>query len=196
VQELALEAKSGDREARNTLFLKLQGRIAESIYSARHMLGNLGDLRGPIEEGDIDQQAFLIFCKVLDKWQPQRKLFESYIQAVMRWYAIDYIKTSLHTASNRTRMVRLAEREEMSGVNTLSTPSVPAEIVEGSEEWESLLAQLSADWQRFVSMKFYEGLSSREIAQANRCSARTVNRTLHAALELLRHNLQEEWEAL
>src|SRR6476661_4692252 len=117
VQELALEAKSGDREARNTLFLMLQGHVADSIYSARHLLGNLGNLRGPIEEADIDQQAFLLFCKVLDKWQPQRKPFEPYMQAVMRWYAVDYVKTSLHTASTRTRMVRLAEREEVSTVN-------------------------------------------------------------------------------
>lgn len=195
VQELALEAKSGDREARNTLFLTLQSRIAESFHSARQLLGNLGDLGGPLEQADIEQQAFLTFCKVLDNWLPQRKPFEAYMDAVLHWYAVDYIKDSLHLRSKRTRIVRNKEGNAASEDTPLAT-SDPADIVEGSEQWEALLAQLSADWRRFVSMKFYEGLSSREIAEVSHRSPRTVNRTLRAALELLRHNTQEEWEAL
>jgi RNA polymerase sigma factor (sigma-70 family) len=196
VQALALKAKSGDREARNILFLRLQSEILNSIHRARQLLGNLNERSGPIEEQDIDQQAFLMFCKVLDNWQPRRKAFVPYMKILMRWYAVDYVNSTLHVRSRRVRIVRMPEKRQMSARNALCALLGPAELVESSEEWYAILAQLSLSWRRFVSMKFYEGLSSRQIARANHCSTRTVNRTLHAALELLRHNSQEEWEAL
>jgi DNA-directed RNA polymerase specialized sigma24 family protein len=115
---------------------------------------------------------------------------------MMRWHAYRYVRSSLHLRSKRIRLVRLSDYRQSQAENLPSGTAGPAELVEGSEEWETLVAQLSDSGRHFIKSKFYEGLSTNQIARTNHCSSRTVNRSLRAALELLRHNAQEELEAL
>jgi RNA polymerase sigma factor (sigma-70 family) len=195
---LSLEAKGGDREARNILYLRLRGLIAKRVYPAKRLLGRASfGQNGPLDADDIDQEAFVIFCVLLDDWQPERTPFVPYMATMMRWHAYRYVRSSLGLRSQRIRLVRFSwlHRIEIGEAISDESPG-PAEIAEGTEQWDTLLAQLSDGWRRFVSLKFYEGLSSNQIARASHCSSRTVNRALRAALEVLRQNAQEEWEAL
>jgi hypothetical protein len=64
---LALEAKRGDREARNILYVSLHDVIASRTRPAKRLLARLLQASGPIEDEDIDQQAFVIFCDLLDE---------------------------------------------------------------------------------------------------------------------------------
>ncbi len=56
-EELALMAKSGDREARNALFLKQRGLISQRTFPARRLLATITKGGGPIDHQDIDQEA-------------------------------------------------------------------------------------------------------------------------------------------
>jgi RNA polymerase sigma factor (sigma-70 family) len=193
LEVLAMKAKEGDREARNALYFKLEEVITDSTLSARQLLGSLGDTVGYLDEEDISQQAFEIFCRLLDRWDSERKPLVPYITAMMHAKTVSYVRDRLHLRSKRRRLVPLRLQTDPA---VLSSQPGPEEIVEGSEQWEELVAQLSDDWRRFVNLKFCEDLSSHQIARASHCSDRTVNRALRSALELLRYQIHEEWEVV
>ena len=193
-EQLALRAKQGDKAARDVLYLRLGSTIAETILPPKRLLSRHMRGRGPIEPRDLDQQAFVIFCELLDDWQPALLPFLAYMPEMMRWRAYNYVRSLLHLRSKRVRWAN-AWPEQLETPDITQPSSEPETLVEGSEAWNALLAQLRNDWKRFVTMRFYEGLPTSEIARATHCSHRTVNRTLRAALELLRQNGQEEREA-
>jgi RNA polymerase sigma factor (sigma-70 family) len=178
------------------LYLRLHDTIGDRIRPAKRLASRLRGAGSPLEAEDIDQQAFVIFCELVDEWQPERRPFVPFIVAMMRWHAYCYVRSSLHLRSTRIRIVRMSEYRQLQAEHLPSAAAGPAELVEGSEQWEMMVALLSDSGRRFVRSRFYEGLSTNQIARANHCSNRTVNRSLRAALELLRHNAQEELEVL
>jgi DNA-directed RNA polymerase specialized sigma24 family protein len=121
--------------------------------------------------------------------------------------AFDYVRTNFHSRSKRVRFVRsratwsfdltdaLHEEPFHSHINPHAHDD-PAQEVEHDENWNHLLAQLKDDWKRFVRLRFWEGLSSSQIARSSGCTPRTVNRTLHSALLLIHDSVREDWEAL
>lgn len=209
--KLAMAAKNGDREARNALYMRQRELIAKRIYPAKRLLGRLvqaqGGAGGPLEAEDIDQEAFLIFCRLVEEWQPQRAPFVPYLAEMISWHAFCFVRSNLHYRSTRVTMRRFpivvyeqgasSEHEpQQEGSDTSEPANGAASAVENRESWDALVEQLHEDWQRLIRMKFHEGLSSRQIAARRQCSTRTVNRSLCAALELIRKAVEEQWEAL
>jgi DNA-directed RNA polymerase specialized sigma24 family protein len=65
-----------------------------------------------------------------------------------------------------------------------------------AEKWTRLVGHLRADWARLLHLRFWEDKSSRQVAQSEGCTQRTVNRAVQSALASIQDLMQEDWDAL
>jgi RNA polymerase sigma factor (sigma-70 family) len=201
LEDVALQAKAGNKEARAALYLRLQGFMEQQCAAAKRLLAKVeqarGGVGGPIEADDLDQQLFLIFCSLLEDWEPERGRFMTYLGCTIGWRAQRYVRDTLHMRSRRVVLVRASQirRRNTEGEAPGAPLGFGEDEVLSSEAWQELTAQLREDWKRFVDLRFYEDLSSGRIARIAHCSERTVNRHLKSALDQIRSHLTDEWEA-
>ena len=195
-EKLAWAAKGGDREARNSLFLKYRARINRLALPAKRMAARIAPDDMSIEPEDVEQQAFLVFCELLEQWEPGRAPFGAYLASVMQWRLGHYVREATH--SRRKRPLR--SRQEV-GEEAATEPSVKSigelmdarlEEVESRETWAARTRSVSKEGKHLLNLRFAEGLSTRQIAALSGRSKRTVNRGLRAAISEVHKSLQEE----
>ncbi len=188
-EELARAAKAGDRAARNALFMRLQPDVRARSFEVKRRVGRSDG--GPIEPEDVDQQAFIIFCELLEEWEPGRLRFASYLRAKVGWRILHYVRGTLHYRA-RVKTVRFdGEREKVEAQPGGEEAQAPVEEKIG---WEERTEGLDRRWREVLRQRFEEELSSKEIAALGGRSSRTVNRDLRTALRLVRERVEEEWE--
>jgi RNA polymerase sigma factor (sigma-70 family) len=194
--QLAWAAKGGDREARNSLFLKYQARINRLALPAKRMSARIAPDDMSIEPEDVEQQAFLVFCELLEQWEPGRAPFAVYLASVMQWRLGHYVREATHS---RRKRVSGSRRD---GGNEAARPPVKSisefmdarlEEVESREAWQERTKSVSKEGKHWLHLRFTEGLSTRQIAALSGCTKRTVNRGLRAAISEIRKSLQEEY---
>jgi hypothetical protein len=185
-EELASDAKRGDREARNTLFLRHMERFQQLAIPAKRIVASQSQRDRSIDTGDVDQQLFIIFCDLLASWQKERTPFIPYVISNIGWRALHYVREV-----TRYRSKAVLEREdtqERNEAGMMLEDGDNAHVeVESRVDWAAQTAQLKPSWKRLVALRFAEGMSSG-------CSRRTVNRELRAAMQLILQKLQEDWE--
>ncbi|HST04496.1 MAG TPA: hypothetical protein VLQ48_07140 [Chloroflexia bacterium] len=214
-EALALAGHGGDRETRNTLYLRQAALIDKRLVPAKRLASYLAASGAPIEACDIDQEGFVIFCTLLAEWDPERMPFVPFMADMIWRRACKYVRQYQHLRSKRVRMVAMArirppaaeggrsedgnEVDLLDGMQSarLRTPDEPvehslAEIL----RWQVLIGALRADRRRFVRLRFWGDRSSAQIALWEGCSPRTVNRGLNAALAQLKYQLVEERDAV
>ncbi len=192
--QLALAAKKGDREARNALFMLYNPRIRKQCWIARQITALKSGSNGPITEEDVEQQAFLIFCALLESWEPSRGTFATYLRRTMPWEALHYVRSMLRYRS-RQKVLRLlslldlgeSEPESVSAEKSLDE-------VEDREAWDEQTEDLGDEWRQLIEMRYEQGFTSAEIARLYGYSSRTINRELRAATDALREKMQNGWE--
>ncbi|HYP41015.1 MAG TPA: sigma-70 family RNA polymerase sigma factor [Chloroflexia bacterium] len=194
LEELAWAAKGGDREARNSLFLKYQVRIKRLALPAKRMAARIAPDDMSIEPEDVEQQAFLIFCELLEQWEPGRAPFAVYLTNVMQWRLGHYVREATH--SRRKRAMRPSrdgdEAAEPSAKSIGELMDARLEEVESREAWHERTKSVSKEGKHWLTLRFAEGLSTRQIAALSGRTKRTVNRGLRAAMSEVRKSLQEE----
>ncbi len=213
--ELALAAHAGDANARNALYLRYRSLIGKRIIPAKRLARTLAEQGSPIGPDDVEQESFLIFCRLLEEWNPETAPFAPFLAEKITYAAHDYVREAQHLRSSRVRWAPIkadpglplsvnshwgAQHKE--GEATVS-PLIgklymlgpdAAEVVLSAEQWEALVSHLSEDWARLLRLRFWEDKSSKQIAQSEGCSQRTVDRTIKSALADLREIVQEEWD--
>ena len=194
---LAIAAQGGDREARDELYLRYRQAIRRATGPARRLAAELDREGSHVEPEDLEGEGFIIFCDLLDRWQPGRTPFVPYMLAAMSWREYHYVRDANHIRSAR-RAVRLVSKPDDGGDVTARIEGTPdvARVVAGREEWDNLAGRLSDDGRRLVAMRYGRDLPARRVALVIGRSERTVNRTLQAALSTLREALLLESEAL
>jgi RNA polymerase sigma factor (sigma-70 family) len=193
--ELAWAAKGGDREARNSLFLKYRARINRLALPAKRMAARIAPDDMSIEPEDVEQQAFLVFCELLEQWEPSRAPLAVYLASVMQWRLSHFVREATHS-----RRKRLKRQRHDGGEEAASSPAkniggmmdARLEEVESREAWDARTRSVSKEARHWLNLRFAEGLSTRQIAALSGRSKRTVNRGLLAAMSEVRKNLQEE----
>jgi RNA polymerase sigma factor (sigma-70 family) len=212
---LALAAHNGDIPARNALYLRHRDLISRRIIPARRLARSLAASGAPIDERDVEQEAFIRFCELIDEWDPTRTHFLPFMAAMIWRRTWKYVRQSEHLRSHRVRVISVSRIPylwlglEKLGNNTkvelLDNVGQSHSLVYGgsgkdpfddSINWDSLVGTLRADWKRFVRLRFWDDKSCRHIASREGCSPRTINRGLSAALKQLRYELDEEKEAV
>lgn len=189
-QELASAAKGGDREARNTLFIRLSQGIRKQTFPIKRSISK--SEISLVDEDDIDQQAFIIFCDLLEEWDPRRAPFVPYIMRMMRWRALHYVRR-VAGLRNTHRIVHVESSEEGAEIEEAQLTGPDREI-ETREGWRERVDQLREEWRKALNLRFYHDLSSEQIARLSVRSRRTVDRELRAAMLAIRASIQDEWE--
>src|SRR5687768_13225106 len=98
-ESLAILARGGDREARNALYLHHFDLIKSKVGGARHMVADVSKVDQSIQANDIDQQTFLLFCNLLDRWQ-QGEPFHTYLERLLPSQASHFVRDYLHYRSH------------------------------------------------------------------------------------------------
>ncbi|MEP6775243.1 MAG: sigma factor [Chloroflexota bacterium] len=213
--DLALAARRGDIPARNALYLRHRDLISRRIAPATRLARNLAASGAPIDARDVEQEAFIRFCDLIDEWDPTRARFVPFMAAMIWRRTCKYVRQYEHLRSRHIRVVPLsripdawrgpekgARNAEGELFDILRTPQSGIFNESGEEafdedlNWESLVGTLRVDWKRFVRRRFWDDESCRHIAYREGCSPRTINRGLSAALKQLRCQLDEEKEAV
>lgn len=202
LERLALRARAGDREARNALFLSQQGLVAILSRRAKGLVRSLEGRDQSLQPGDIDPQAVLEVCALVDDWEPGLMPFVSYLRRLLPWRLLHYVRRSVRYRSG-LRVLPLtslapSDGEEAGesgepGIEDVSTRDKIISI-ESRDAWKHHTESLDEAMRRAVSLRYGLGFSSREIASMEGRSRRTIDRDLHAAMQQIKRSVQEEWE--
>jgi DNA-directed RNA polymerase specialized sigma24 family protein len=145
----------------------------------------------------VGQQAFILFCELLEEWDPDRVPFTRYLMKMVKWRALHHVRRCAGGAW-RYRLVRVTvAEEEGGGLAEPESHDAALDIlnVEDRVDWEAHTEGLDERWKRIIALKFRQEVSAAEIAVVDGRSRRTINRELRAALSALRARLEEEWES-
>jgi RNA polymerase sigma factor (sigma-70 family) len=194
---LARAAQAGDRVARDELYMCYRQAIRRATEPARRLAAQLDRTGSHVEPEDLEGEAFIIFCDLLDRWQPGRAPFVPYMLAAMSRRAYHYVRDANHVRSARraVRLVSSPDGMDEPLVEVKGTPDAASDVA-GREGWDELSGRLSAGRRRLVALRYGRDLPPSRVALAVGRSERTVSRTVRAALNTLREALTLESEAL
>lgn len=162
---LAMQAQAGDRSARNALYLALRPRIASSIRKLRYS-GNWSGSEGRSWFfDDLEQEAFLIFCELVEEWNPEPPRFAGYFFSRLPWRLRDRLRSWSGTTLRATQPLPLDAL-----CDDIADPAIVRVML------ESLLAAIDSDEADVLRLRFIDGMREREIAIALGISTRTVRR--------------------
>jgi RNA polymerase sigma factor (sigma-70 family) len=191
---MALVARTGDRAVRNALFLRHAGLVKRLTRPAKGMLARISARRWSgilaIEPQDVEQQAFLVFCRLLDEWDPDRERFTDSLTRRMPGHLLHYVRDSL-SYTRRERSFDPFDAEEAAATSPRHSP---IEERETALSLESYTGELPPGLLQTVMLRYYADLSCNQIAAISHRHRRTVNRNLNTALALMRERMEEEWE--
>lgn len=138
-------------------------------------------LRKALRQIDITSVAYLAVCRAATTYDPEQSKVTTYFSMAIR--------NALLKEIDRNRRARYD-----------SPDRVPMELAEAlavaprsaSAKLQSALARLPAKERRLIQMRYYRGLSLREIGEHIKCDPRTIKRRLDAALAMLESLLGSE----
>jgi RNA polymerase sigma factor (sigma-70 family) len=138
-------------------------------------------LRKQVASIDAESVAYLAICRAATTYDPAQSKITTYFSMAVR--------NALLKEIDRNRRARYD-----------SPDRVPLELAEAlaiapssmSTKLQTAIARLPAKARKLIHLRFYKGLSMREIGEQSRCDPRTIRRRLSVALEMLQTLLQSE----
>lgn len=158
---------------------ELYERYGRTVFA--YLVSRIGD-RAAAE--DVHQQIFTELWRRHDEFDPARAGLFTWVMTIARSRAVDHLRRSLPEPREPSRAAQLAEAE--------TAESEPIE--ELVERWRvaELLERIPAEEARLLRMRFYDGLSQREIAERTGIALGTVKMRMIQALDRLRALIEEE----
>jgi RNA polymerase sigma-70 factor (ECF subfamily) len=172
VEELVVRARGGDAEA----FAELIGRYERSALSVAY--GLLGDAH---RAGDAVQEGFLKAWQELPRLVEAKK-FGGWLMQIVRNAAVDIRR--------RKKAVVGAEMLESAAARGPG-PAADVEGEEAAKRVQAALESLDEVTRTMVTLRYYDGLSSKEIAEVLGVSAASVDMRLSRARGQLKELLAE-----
>ncbi len=193
--ELVHAAQHGDIEARNALFMRCRERIKMLCLKGKQMAISFPESDVSITGEDVEQQAFLIFCDLLEGWDVSCGVsFQAYLRKMMPWEAVHFVRSSTHYRASR-KVRRIPTHFETGEIDLQSIEAEQSlEEIEDRVAWDDHTEALDDEWRRLIKMRYEQGLTRGEIAALRGYSPRTVNRELRAATDALREKIQDDRE--
>lgn len=166
---MALRART-DPQIRNALYQALSFKIERFVRRYRYRVQQLD----VCELGDVEQEAFLVFCEIVDRW-PGQESFLGYFFSRFPWRLARAVDV-LERGWSATRTVPLDEIAEP------APPSDPADTL--------LLAELGATLEprerTVLELRIGYNLRVREIARILGLNSRTIHRSWARIVDELR----------
>lgn len=170
------QALEGDR----TAFGQLVRAYERPVYNLTYrMLGNAA------EAEDAAQETFLRAYNKLATYQPERK-FVNWLLSIASHYCIDRLR-------RRTRAPQLSLDGPLPPEWTMSNSPRPDQEVSQNErraQVRQVLETLPADYRAAVVLRYWYGLSYREIATTMDTTESAIKSRLHRARRMMAQELQ------
>jgi RNA polymerase sigma-70 factor (ECF subfamily) len=179
--EIVLQAQAGDEAACRTIVEGLQRPVIATIF---RFLGP--GYRREVE--DLAQEVFLKVFRALDKFDPSRAKFTTWVYTFVRNHCFDVLKkkrlktTSMHATASDEPARDFPDRRELQ-------PTADIENSELGRRIGEALATLGEDQRMVFILREYESLDYREIAAITGVNEGTVKSRLFRAKESLRQQL-------
>jgi RNA polymerase sigma-70 factor (ECF subfamily) len=170
------QALQGDR----TAFGQLVQAYERPVYNLTYRM--LGDAA---EAEDAAQETFLRAYSKLATYQPERK-FVNWLLSIASHHCIDRLR-------RRTRAPQLSLDAPLPPQWTMSNAPHPDQAVSKKQQREQVrevLETLPPDYRAAVVMRYWYGLSYREIADAMSTTESAVKSRLHRARRMMAQELQ------
>lgn len=185
--DLVLRARQGDEDASRELVAALQRPVIATIF---RFLGT--GYRREVE--DLAQEVFLKVFRAIDRFDPSRAKFTTWVYTFVRNHCFDVLKkrrvktTTIHNVGEDGTDRDFADGREL-------RPTESAENTELGRRIGEALATLGEDQRMVFVLREYEQLDYREIAEITGVNEGTVKSRLFRAKESLRKQLQPYLEA-
>ncbi len=185
--ELVLKAQGGDEDANRAIVEGLHRPVIATIF---RFLGP--GYRREVE--DLAQEVFLKVFRAIDKFDPSRAKFSTWVYTFVRNHCFDVLKkrrlktTSMHAVGPDETDRDFADRRELQ-------PTEATENTELGRRIGEALATLGEDQRMVFILREYESLDYREIASITGVNEGTVKSRLFRAKESLRKQLAPYLEA-
>jgi len=170
------QALQGDR----TAFGHLVRAYERPVYNlAYRMLGNA------VEAEDAAQETFLRAYNKLATYQPQRK-FVNWLLSIASHHCIDRLR-------KRGRAPQLSLDGPLPPLWTVSDSPRPDEVASQNEQRErvrQVLDTLPSDYRATVVLRYWHGMSYREIAETMKTTESAIKSRLHRARRMMARELQ------
>jgi DNA-directed RNA polymerase specialized sigma24 family protein len=176
---LALRAHAGDRAARNDLYMLLLGSIRRMERRAQRYLRSVSwRHRGgaPLSPEDISQEAFVVFCDLVETWQPSERAFDDYLRARLPSRLLHYVRDTLFQDR-----AGVHDDAEDGGVESIPAASAPSPERTEWEDYLSGFSALSPYLAERLTLRYFSDRSAEQIALAFGQDRRKVYRDLEEA---------------
>lgn len=162
---LALRAQAGELAARNALFLALWPRCAPVLNGIRrNYLWREREGRAWTFD-DLDQEAFLVFCDIVERWGGPEPRFAGYFFTRFRWRMFDVL-----------RSWSVSPRREEALIEELPVAIDETDAIELRLVIEALFANLTSGERQLLAWRLIDGRTDAEMAQSLGVSVKTVRR--------------------
>ena len=172
------QARAGDQATSADAFSRLVEAYQTPVYNlAYRMLGNR------TEAEDAAQETFIRAYTRLDTYDPGRK-FSSWLLSIASHYCVDVL---------RRRRITYQSLDDLPPMIELAMPPAtqPEQVMvskQAASAVQKLLDVLSPDYRTPVILRYWYGMSYREIAETMGVSVGTIKTRLHRArAKLARH---------
>ena len=185
--ELVLKAQEGDEAANRAIVEGLQRPVIATIY---RFLGP--GYRREVE--DLAQEVFLKVFRAIQRFDPSRAKFTTWVYTFVRNHCFDVLKkrrlktTSMSAVESEDNDRDFADERELQ-------PTQDAENTELGRRIGEALSTLGEDQRMVFVLREYEQLDYREIASITGVNEGTVKSRLFRAKESLRKQLAPYLEA-
>lgn len=173
-----LEIGSALRAGEEDAIERLYERYSRTVFS--YLVSRLGD-RAAAE--DVQQQVFAEIWRRSEEFDPERSKLFTWVMVIARSRATDHLRRAVPEPHEPGRATALVDRQ---------AEAEPTE--ELIERWRvaELLQRVPAQESAMLRMRFYEGLSQREIAERTGTALGTVKMRMVQALDRMRTLIDEE----
>lgn len=170
------QALRGNREAFGHLVRAYERPVYNLTY---RMLGNTG------EAEDAAQETFLRAYSKLATFQPERK-FVNWLLSIASHHCIDRLR-------RKGRAPQLSLDGPLPPLWTVSNSPRPDELASRNEQREKVrqvLEALPSEYRAAVVLRYWHGLSYREIAETMKTTESAIKSRLHRARRMMARELQ------
>lgn len=173
LEDLALEAASGDRDA----FAEIYEGLVEAIYG--YLYWNLGSRE---DAEDLTEEVFLRCLVNIGSYDPRRGAFKAWAFRIARNLMVDHQRRG-------SRRAQSGLEEELE--QDLPGPPEKAEEEERARTLREALEDLTFMQRQVILMKFFAGMSNAEAASALGRREGAINALQHRALRRMGKILED-----
>jgi len=178
-QELMRRAKAGDGDAFGRLYSEYYTPVFRYLY---------GRVRNKEMASDLAQTVFLKVYEAIARVEPNTAPLK-YFFTVARNTLID------HWRRKKDLLMGTEERDAFAGIPDTGPSQIEiVEEIEISVRLKNALGQLKEDDQEILTLKYFGGLSAREIGQELDLSEEAVRQRQSRALKFLKEIMREYGE--